>query len=102
MAKARKRKTKARKTKVKRKTKRKSVLSTMKCTLSPDLAAVVGAKTMTRPQVVKKVWAHIKAKKLQDPKHRRIIHPDAKLAPVLGKKPIDMLKMAGALSKHIK
>ena len=31
-----------------------------------------------------------------------MINPDAKLAEVLGKKSIDMLKMAGAISKHLK
>ncbi|MFI5334629.1 MAG: SWIB/MDM2 domain-containing protein [Chlamydiales bacterium] len=69
--------------------------------LSPDLQAVVGAKKSTRPQVVKKIWVYIKAKKLQDDKNRRMINPDAKLGKVLGNRPINMLKMAGALNKHI-
>jgi chromatin remodeling complex protein RSC6 len=91
-----------RKTKAKTKTKRKSGLTQMMYTLSPELQEVIGAKKATRPQVVKKIWHYIKAKKLQDTKNRRLINPDAKLSEVLGKKPIDMLKMAGALSKHIK
>lgn len=70
--------------------------------LSSELAEIVGAKKSTRPQIVKKLWVYIKAKKLQDPKQRRIIRPDAKLAEVLGSRPIDMLKMATALNKHIK
>ncbi len=70
--------------------------------LSDDLAEIVGSKKSTRPQVVKKVWVYIKAKKLQDTKNRRMINPDAKLGKVLGNRSIDMLKMAGALSKHIK
>jgi DNA topoisomerase-1 len=51
---------------------------------------------------VKKLWVYIKAKKLQDSKNRRLICPDKKLAEVLGSRPIDMLKMAGAISKHLK
>lgn len=86
----------------KKKTKRKSVLSQIQCELSSELAALVGAKKMTRPQIVKKIWAYIKAHKRQDSKNRRMIVPDAKLATVLGSRPIDMMKMAGALSKHIK
>ncbi|MBI3508356.1 MAG: hypothetical protein HY069_01790 [Chlamydiia bacterium] len=70
--------------------------------LSPELQEIVGAKKMTRPQVVKKIWIYIKAKKLQDSKNRRLINPDKKLSAVLGSRSIDMLKMAGVLSKHIK
>jgi len=99
-----KRKTAAKKTTAKKKTgaKRKSGLTQMTYSLSPELAAIVGGKSMTRPMVVKKLWVYIKAKKCQDPKNRRMIVPDAKLAEVLGKKPIDMLKLATALNKHIK
>ncbi|HSX38762.1 MAG TPA: SWIB/MDM2 domain-containing protein [Chlamydiales bacterium] len=96
-----KKKTTKTKTKPKTKTKRKSGLTQITYSLSPHLQAIVGAKKMTRPQVVKKIWVYIKAKKCQDAKNRRLINPDEKLAAVLGKKPIDMLKMAGALSKHI-
>lgn len=70
--------------------------------LSPELAAIVGTKRSTRPQVVKKLWVYIKAHKCQDSKNKRLINPDKKLSEVLGKKSVDMLKMAGLLSKHIK
>lgn len=70
--------------------------------LSPELAEVVGAKKASRPQVVKKLWHYIKAKKLQDTKNRRMINPDKKLGEVLGNRQINMLKMAGAISKHLK
>lgn len=86
----------------KKKTKRKSGLSQLNYHLSASLADVVGAKKATRPQVVKKLWHYIKAKKLQDSKNRRMICPDKKLAEVLGSRPIDMLKMAGAIGKHLK
>lgn len=74
----------------------------MTCAVSPELAAIVGSGRLTRPQIVKKLWVYIKSHKCQDAKKRRMINPDAKLSAVLGKKPIDMLKIAGALSKHIK
>lgn len=94
--------------KTRRKTKRKtgkrkaSGLMKMTYTLSAPLAAVCGTKSCNRPQVVKKVWAYIKKHKLQDAKNRRMINPDKKLGAVLGNRPINMLKMAGALSKHLK
>lgn len=74
----------------------------MMYTVSPELQAIVNAKSLTRPQIVKKVWVYIKAHKCQDAKNRRMINPDAKLALVIGKKPVDMLKLAGHLNKHIK
>lgn len=71
--------------------------------LSKELEAVVGEKSLSRPEVVKKVWDYIKAHKLQDPKNKRNIVPDDKLAKVFGsKKPIDMMKLSGLLSPHLK
>ena len=81
--------------------KRTSGLNMTTYSLSPELQAIVGNKKLTRPQIVKGLWEYIKSKKLQDPKSKRMIVPDAKLSEVLGKKPIDMLKMAGLLNKHI-
>lgn len=105
MAKKAKTKTKA-KTTIRKKTvvkgKRKSGLSQLTYSVSSELEEIIGAGKVTRPQIVKKIWAYIKAKKCQDLTNRRLIVPDAKLAKVLGNKPIDMLKMAGALNKHIK
>lgn len=94
----------ARKTKspAKPKVKRKSGLSQQAYALSAELAVIVGAQKLTRPQIVKKLWAYIKAHKCQDLKNRRLIVPDAKLCEVIGKKPVDMLKLAGFLNKHIK
>jgi chromatin remodeling complex protein RSC6 len=90
------------KKKAAKKPRKASGLTSMTYSVSAELAAVVGSGKHTRPQIVKKMWAYIKSKKLQDAKKRRIINPDEKLGAVLGKKPIDMLKIATALSKHIK
>jgi len=71
-------------------------------TVSKDLEAIVGAKKVTRPQMIKKIWEYIKKHKCQDAKNKRMICPDEKLSKVLGgKKPIDMMKMAGHLNKHL-
>ena len=87
---------------VKRKTKRKSPLNQIAYALSTELSFIVGAKKLTRPQIVKKLWVYIKAHKCQDLKNRRMIVPDKNLSEVIGKKPVDMLKLAGLLNKHIK
>ncbi len=70
-------------------------------TLSPALQEITGEKELSRPDVTKKLWEYIKAHNLQDPKNKRTIIPDAKLAQVIGKEPIDMMKLAGKLSKHL-
>jgi upstream activation factor subunit UAF30 len=80
---------------------KKAGLNLITYTLSPELQAIVGSKKLTRPQVVKQLWVYIKAHKCQDTKNRRMINPDKKLSEVLGSRPIDMLKIAGMLSKHI-
>jgi chromatin remodeling complex protein RSC6 len=97
-------KTAAKKTVKRKKTtgKRKSGLSQTMYTVSPELEEIIGAKKATRPQIVKKIWVYIKAHKCQDTKNRRMINPDKKLSEVIGSRPIDMLKLAGQLNKHIK
>ena len=69
--------------------------------LSSDLEAVVGKGPMTRAEVTKKVWDHIKANNLQDSKDKRMINPDAKLGAVIGNSQISMFKMTAAVSKHL-
>jgi DNA topoisomerase I len=71
--------------------------------LSKELSDIVEETHLSRPEVTKKVWDYIKKHDLQDPKNKRLIVPDAKLAKVFGsKKPVDMLKLAGILSPHLK
>ncbi len=69
--------------------------------LSSDLEAVVGKGPMTRAEVTKKVWDHIKANDLQDSKDKRMINPDAKLGAVIGNEQISMFKMTAEVSKHL-
>jgi chromatin remodeling complex protein RSC6 len=70
---------------------------------SKDLAAVVGDKELSRGEVVSKMWAYIKAHKLQNPANKREILADAKLKPVFdGKDKVDMFEMNKHLAKHLK
>merc|ERR1712167_349664 len=66
--------------------------------LSDALAGICGAKTLPRTEVTKKIWVYIKKNGLND---GRTIKPDTKLKSVLPVASIDMLKMAGYVSKHL-
>jgi chromatin remodeling complex protein RSC6 len=100
---AKKAKTKARpKAKAKSSGRRKSGLSQLNYSVSAELEEIIKTKKSTRPQIVKKLWAYIKAHKCQDTKNRRMIVPDNKLSKVIGGRSVDMLKLAGLLNKHIK
>ena len=73
-----------------------------KLTPSTELAPIVGAKPISRPEATKALWAYIKKNKLQDSKNKRQINADAKLQAVLGKKSVDMFQMTSLVSKHLK
>lgn len=81
---------------------KKSGLTSTTYALSPELQEVVGSGKKTRPQVVKKLWAYIKSRGCQDKKNRRMINPDKKLSKIIGNRPVDMLKLATHLNKHIR
>merc|ERR1712025_325674 len=66
--------------------------------LSDALAAICGGKTMPRTEVTKKIWVYIKKNNLNQ---GRIIKPDAKLKAIFPVSSLDMLKMAGHVSKHL-
>jgi DNA topoisomerase-3 len=68
---------------------------------SAELAAVIGAEAVARPQVVKKLWDYIKANGLQDAKDKRSINADAKLLAVFGKPQVTMFELAGIVGKHL-
>merc|ERR1711904_302274 len=67
-------------------------------TLSPDLAAICGAKSLPRTEVTKKIWVYIKKNQLNN---GRIIKPDATLKKIIPAASIDMLKMASFVGKHL-
>ncbi|MEQ1857110.1 MAG: SWIB/MDM2 domain-containing protein [Longimicrobiales bacterium] len=73
--------------------------------MTPDaaLAEVVGSKPMPRTEVTSNLWVYIKKHGLQDPKNKRMINPDAKLAAVFGgTKAVSMFEMTKLVSKHLK
>lgn len=70
--------------------------------VSDTLAEVVGRGPMPRTEVTKRLWDYIKKHKLQDPKAKRFINPDEKLAKVLGARgQIDMFQMTKKISQHL-
>ena len=69
---------------------------------SEQLAKIVGSEPLPRSEVTKKVWAHIKKNKLQNPENKREILADDKLQPVFGGKKLDMFQMTKAINKHLK
>ena len=71
-------------------------------TLSPTLAAVIGAEPIPRTEVTKKIWEYIKKHKLQDEANKRMINGDAKLVAVFaGKKQVSMFEMTKLISAHL-
>jgi upstream activation factor subunit UAF30 len=72
-------------------------------TPSPELAAVVGAEPLSRTEAVSKLWAYIKAHKLQNPEDRREILADDKLGKVFGGlDKVTMFEVNKHLSRHLK
>jgi chromatin remodeling complex protein RSC6 len=72
-------------------------------TPSAQLAAVVGSGQLSRGEVVSKIWAYIKANKLQNPANKREIMADAKLKPIFGgKDKVSMFEMNKHLAGHLK
>jgi chromatin remodeling complex protein RSC6 len=69
---------------------------------SEHLAKIVGTEPLPRSEVTKKIWAHIKKHKLQNPKNKREILADDKLEPIFGSKKLDMFQMTKAVNKHLK
>ncbi|MBI2476523.1 MAG: SWIB/MDM2 domain-containing protein [Candidatus Taylorbacteria bacterium] len=70
--------------------------------VSAELAAVVGPGPLPRSEVVKKLWAYIKSKNLQDPANKRNIKADAALKKVFaGKDVVNMFEMTKLVSAHL-
>jgi len=86
----------------KKETKKKATSTFMQpLKVSDELEGVVGKGPLPRTEVTKKLWAYIKKNDCQDPKNKRNIIPDEKLAKVLGKKAINMIEMTKLVSKHL-
>jgi upstream activation factor subunit UAF30 len=71
-------------------------------TLSPELAAVVGAGPMSRAEVTKALWKYIKENNLQDENDKRTIVADEKLKKLFdGQEKVNMFEMTKLVSKHL-
>ena len=68
---------------------------------SGELAAIVGAESLPRTEVVSKIWDHIRANGLQDPVDKRVIVADNKLRAVFRKDRCTMFEMQKLLSPHL-
>ncbi|CAK9807570.1 Upstream activation factor subunit spp27 [Anthophora quadrimaculata] len=69
-------------------------------TLSPELAAIVGAEQMARHEVVRKVWSIIKERNLYDPKNKQFAICDDELFKVIGVKRFRTFGMMKYLKNH--
>lgn len=69
----------------------------------PDaqLAAIVGSEPLTRAEMTKRIWDHIKKNNLQDPNNRRMINADDKLRPIFGRDQVSMFEMTRLVNQHV-
>lgn len=71
-------------------------------TPSAVLAAVIGNKPASRPDIIKKVWAYIKKQGLQDTVNRRMINADDKLKALFaGLTQVSMFDLAKIVSSNV-
>jgi upstream activation factor subunit UAF30 len=69
---------------------------------SPELAAIVGAKPLSRAERVKKLRDYIKANRCQNPQNRREILADDKLRAVFGgQDKVTMFEVPKHLAQHL-
>ena len=70
--------------------------------LSADLESIIGKGPLARGEVVKKIWDYIKKNDLQNPKNKRNIFADEKLAKIFGgKKEVTMFELTSLVSKQL-
>jgi chromatin remodeling complex protein RSC6 len=67
------------------------------------LAEIIGAISVPRTEVTKKIWAYIKKNKLQDAVNRRMINADEKLKQLFGGKgSASMFDLTKYVNKYLK
>ncbi|KAI6093429.1 SWIB-domain-containing protein [Hypoxylon rubiginosum] len=69
--------------------------------LSYPLAELCGEPQLSRPQVVKKLWEHIKGNDLQDPSDKRQIRCDDMMQAVFKQTRVDMFQMNKLVGNHL-
>jgi len=71
-------------------------------TPSATLASIVGSEPISRGEIMKRLWKHIKENNLQNSSDKRQINADAKLLPFFdGKKSVSMFDLAKFVKKHV-
>ena len=70
-------------------------------TPSPQLAAVIGDRSVPRTEVTKKVWDYIKKNGLQDKNQKTMINADAKLKEIFKKGQVSMFEMTKLINSHL-
>jgi len=70
-------------------------------TLSEPLAALLSVEKMSRPQVVKHLWVHIRGQNLQNPSDKREIICDEPMKAVFGVDKMNMFAMNKMLGQHL-
>lgn len=79
------------------KEKTKRTVSQLPQKLKEPLATICKAKKLTRHEVLKKIWAYIRTKKLQDPNNKKIINCDDNLRKMTKVKQIQQASLMGYL-----
>jgi upstream activation factor subunit UAF30 len=68
----------------------------------PSLAAIVGPEPLPRTELTKRIWAYIRAHKLQDTQDRRRIRADDKLRAVFdGQDSVTMFELTKFVNRHL-
>jgi len=82
----------------------KKIGSTKSQHLSPVLAEVLGVpkdEMLSKVEVMRRLWNHIKSKKLQDKENKHFVIPDEKIAVLFGKERIKAFGMVKYLKQHL-
>merc|ERR1712189_136861 len=72
--------------------------------VSEQLAKIIGTKKgekISRPQCVKRLWAYLKEKELQDPENKQWFTPDDTMSPIFGNEKIKCFSMSKYLKEHL-
>merc|ERR1711872_1034566 len=74
---------------------------TKKFKLSADLAAIIGKKEASRPEITKDLWAYLKNNNLQDQENKQFFTPDKKMAKIFGKGKLKAFTMSKFINPHL-
>merc|ERR1712212_1087937 len=74
---------------------------TKKFKLSADLAAIIGKKEASRPEITKDLWAYLKSNNLQDQENKQFFTPDKKMAKIFGNEKLKAFTMSKFINPHL-